>query len=67
MIDLIHSNVTTDFAIAWGASINGIGQIYRNTQKITNKTINRDRTKWDNSLKSLTESLDKLANGEAAE
>ena len=67
MIDLIHSNVTTDFAIAWGASINGIGQIYRNTQKITNKTINRDRTKWDTSLKTLTESLDKIASGEVAE
>ncbi len=65
MIDLIHDNVTTDFAIAWGGSINGIGQIYRSTQKITNKTINRDRTKWDNSLKTLAENLDKVASGAA--
>ena len=67
MIDLIHDNVTTDFAIAWGASINNIGQIYRSTQKITNATINRDRTKWTKSLETLTKSLDQYASSEGAE
>ena len=61
MIDLIHSNVTTDFAIAWGASINNISQIYRATQKITNKTVQRSASQWKDSLKKLTESLDQYA------
>ena len=63
MIDLIHDNVTTDFAIAWGESINNIGQIYRSAGKITNKTINRDRTKWEQSLTKLTEALNQYASG----
>ena len=67
MIDLIHSNVTTDFAIAWGASINNIGHIYRDCKLITNKTVTRDRTKWNTSIEELSLKLDELASANAAE
>ena len=67
MIDLIHSNVTTDFAIAWGSSINDIGWIFRECKLITNKTVTRDRTKWNTSIESLSLKLDELAAANAAE
>lgn len=63
MIDLIHSNITTDFALAYGNSLNSIGWIYRTAGKITNSTINRDRKTWETSLASLITNLEKYVNG----
>ncbi len=63
MIDLIHDNVTTDFAVAWGNSINGISQIFRDCTPFTGATIARDKTRWEGSLKTLTESLEQYATG----
>lgn len=53
MVDLIHSNITTDFAVAWGASIDNLSQIFRSCSKITNSTIKRDVEKWKEALNEL--------------
>ena len=67
MIDLIHSNITTDFVVAWGNSIDNIIHIYRNCEKITNKTIKRQVSNWETSLKELGELLIKHKDGGAVE
>ncbi len=67
MIDLIHSNITTDFAVAWGGSIDNISQIFRNCQKITNADIKREISKWESAIETLCESLLKHKDGGAVE
>ncbi|MBQ7828474.1 MAG: hypothetical protein IJX47_06985 [Clostridia bacterium] len=67
MIDLIHSNITTDFAVAWGGSIDNIVHIFRQCQKITNGTIKRDINGWKEQIAELGESLLKHKDGGAVE
>ncbi|MBQ7354009.1 MAG: hypothetical protein IJW62_00650 [Clostridia bacterium] len=67
MVDLIHSNITTDFAVAWGGSIDNIVHIYRACEKITNKTIKRQVTNWESSLDELGKLLIKHKDGGAVE
>ncbi len=63
MVDLIHSNITTDFVVAWGNSINNIIHIYRDCEKITNKTIKRQVATWESSLAELAANLLKHKDG----
>ncbi|MBQ8289172.1 MAG: hypothetical protein IJX76_10510 [Clostridia bacterium] len=65
MIDLIHSNITTDFAVAWGASIDNIVHIFRQCKKITNSDIKRDIKNWEGLIETLGESLLKHKDGGA--
>ena len=63
MIDLIHDNVTTDFAVAWGNSIGGISQIFRSGNLLTLNNLKRDAQKWTTQLEELTTELSKYADG----
>ena len=67
MIDLIHDNVTTDFAIAWGNAIGGIPHLFRNCDVLAQNTIKRDVTKWTTNLNELTTELIKYKDGGEAE
>ena len=57
MIDLIHNSVTTDFAVAWGGSINGIGHSFRTGEKLNSGTVNRRIGEYTTALNTLTEKL----------
>ena len=57
MIDLIHSSVTTDFAVAWGNSIKNIGQSFRPCEKLNASTVGRRITEYTTALNELTGKL----------
>ncbi len=58
MIDLIRSTATTDFAIAWGTSIDGITSIFRECKPLSENTIERRLTAWENKLAQLIGELE---------
>ncbi len=58
MIELIHSNVSTDFVAAWSASVNDICHIFRTDSKVQANTLKRSTTAWQKSLDDLLDSLD---------
>ena len=57
MIDMIHGSVTTDFAVAWGNSIKGIGQTFRPCEILNAGTIGRRITEYNTALNELTGKL----------
>lgn len=63
MVDLIHSNISTDFALAWGNSIHNIGWSFRQCAKISGSSIKREIPKWEEAIKTLGESLIKHKDG----
>ena len=63
MIDLIHSSVTTDFAVAWGNSIKSIGQSFRPCEKLNASTVGRRITEYNTALNELTEKLVQYIHG----
>jgi hypothetical protein len=57
MIDIIHSNVSTDFAAAWSNSINGIVHSFRDGRALKSSDLNRKQSTWNESLKKLLNDL----------
>lgn len=57
MIDIIHTNVSTDFAAAWSNSINGIVHTFRDGRALKSSDLNRKQGTWNESLKKLLNDL----------
>ena len=57
MIDMIHNSVTTDFAVAWGNSIKGVGQSFRSCEILNAGTVGRRIAEYTTALNELTGKL----------
>lgn len=54
MYDLIRDGTTTDFAVAWGQSMNSLIHYYRDYDDSLDRTIARNREDWEKDLAELT-------------